>query len=290
MKINFKNKRVIFCAFLVLLFLLSLILPVFSYGDTEIRINVPSRTLQLYKSGKLIKEYPVGVGSAKATMTPPGRYKVDQKILNPIWEHPYKAPGESRIGSGEKNPLGTRWIGFHAEGSGVYGIHGTNQPGSVGHFVSHGCVRMHNNEVEDLFEIVETGTPVVVTYNRYNLSRVGNSIMLEVFPDPYGYKAISAVQLKNEIYNLDPSAQIDNELISQAVKDTSEKSIYEVASHPRLAQQAYRPQYPQGAFSDPYVRPRMVPSPYYPPMPALPPLMGPYYIYSSQQTAPGQYH
>lgn len=214
------------------IFLLALALihsPVLAYGDSEIRINVPSRTLQLIKAGKLVKEYSVGVGSSKANMTPPGIYAIDKKVINPIWEHPYKSPGESRVGSGANNPLGTRWIGFHAKGSGVYGIHGTNQPNSIGHFVSHGCVRMHNADVEELFELIEINTPVKVDYNRYRLYQVGNTISLEVFPDPYGYKPLNASEIIQEIRKKDPFAQIDNELLEKAIKDTSEQAIYEVA-------------------------------------------------------------
>ncbi len=227
------NFKVIFCGLAILVFILSLVMPAFSRSGNEIVINVPSRTLELWRAGHLIQEYSVGVGASKSMMTPPGVYTVDDKIINPIWEHPYKAPGESRIGSGEKNPLGTRWIGFHSGGGGVYGIHGTNEPNSIGKFVSHGCVRMKNRSVEDLFELVDFGAKVTVTYNRFKLKQVGDVITLEVFPDPYKYKAISIPDVLDEVRKIDPLAQVDYEMLTQAIADTSDKSVYEIAKFGR---------------------------------------------------------
>jgi L,D-transpeptidase ErfK/SrfK len=260
--------------FFLLAFLLAM--PALALPSTELRINVPSRTLQLIRAGKLIKEYSVGVGSSKANMTPPGIYTVDKKVINPIWEHPYKAPGESQVNSGENNPLGTRWIGFHAKGSGVYGIHGTNQPSSIGHFVSHGCVRMHNSEVEELFDLVDYNTPVIVTYNRYKLHQVGNSISLEVFPDPYGYKSIQANEIIENIRQIDFQAQIDYTLLEKAVKDISEKSIYEIAVK-RAPQMHNVP-----AFSDPYAGAYMRPMEIFYQYPPLP-IYSPYPSYNYYQ-------
>ncbi len=280
------KKKKLFCFILVLIFLVSILIPVLSAVDSEIRINVPSRTLQLYKSGRLIREYSVGVGSSKSLMTPPGVYTVDKRVINPIWEHPYKAPGQSRL-AGASNPLGTRWIGFHSEGSGVYGIHGTNEPNSIGRFVSHGCVRMHNSEVEEIFELVDVGTPVIVSYDRFKLSQHGSTINLEVFPDPYAYKSLTASEIAESIQRISPYVRIDYELLSQAIKDTSDSSIYEVAKIETVPIQ-----YP---FSDPYsggygryapLPPMMPPVIQMPPQQYNPYPSYQYQIYSSQQLVP----
>ncbi|MDJ0625446.1 MAG: L,D-transpeptidase [Candidatus Caenarcaniphilales bacterium] len=207
------------------------VLPSFSYRiNREIKINVPSRSLQIFQAGKLIQEYPVGVGNSKQFQTPPGIYKVEKKIINPIWEHPYKPDGQVRVGNSHKNPLGSRWIGFHKEGSGVYGIHGTNEPSSIGKFVSHGCVRMHNEDVEEIFDLVSIGTKVTVTYKRFVVDRVGNTITLEVFPDPYQSKNIRVPEVVSKIRKIHPFAQIDFELLNRAINDTSDSTIYEIAS------------------------------------------------------------
>jgi len=69
------------------------------------------------------------------------------------------------MGGDSKNPLGTRWIGFDAEGTDgrTYGIHGTNNPASIGHYVSEGCVRMQNEVIESIFQTVPLGTKVLIT-------------------------------------------------------------------------------------------------------------------------------
>jgi hypothetical protein len=231
-KISFKRsniKRALIAFLLCILFALSILIPALANDGLQINIDVPSRTLQLTRHGYLIKEFPVGVGNSKANMTPPGLYSVSKKIINPVWEHPYKAPGESRIGSGQKNPLGTRWIGFYAKGGGVFGVHGTNEPSSIGHFVSHGCVRMFNENVEELFELVEVGTPVRVTYNRFRLGTNGNTTTLEIFPDPYHYSSLKEEEIIKKIRETEPLSSIDYEMIKKAISEASESAIYEVA-------------------------------------------------------------
>jgi lipoprotein-anchoring transpeptidase ErfK/SrfK len=84
-----------------------------------------------------------------------GAFKILVKLENPVW---YKAgaviPPES-----PDNVLGTRWMGFDLEG---YGIHGTVDPDKIGQQVTSGCIRMRNEEVEELYKIVPRGTPVTV--------------------------------------------------------------------------------------------------------------------------------
>ena len=98
-----------------------------------ILINIPARSLRLYENDKCVAMYPVGVGKAE-TKTPAGFYKIVEKVINPTWVD----PGDTSvaIASGPDNPLGYRWLGI----GGNYGIHGTNNPKSVGHYVSNGCV------------------------------------------------------------------------------------------------------------------------------------------------------
>jgi hypothetical protein len=162
-------------------------------------------------------------------MTPPGNYEVNQKVVHPIWEHPYKKAGSSRIGSGSANPLGNHWIGFHAKDGGFYGIHGTNRPASVGKFVSHGCVRMHNEDVETLFELVRVGTPVKVTYDRYRLEQRGRSLLLEIFPDPYQIKPLNEQDIISRIRSKAPYAHIKHSVLEKALRDQARDTLYEVA-------------------------------------------------------------
>jgi lipoprotein-anchoring transpeptidase ErfK/SrfK len=112
--------------------------------------------------GRAIR-YPVGVG--KAGMAWQGRARVAQKLLKPAWSPPddiWRAnpsmPGVIPGGS-PRNPMGAAALGLD---HGNYAIHGTNDPGSVGRFVSHGCIRMHNQDIMDLYQRVPRGTEVIV--------------------------------------------------------------------------------------------------------------------------------
>ncbi len=209
-------------------------------GQTEIKINVPSRTLSLYKNSYLIGEYSVGVGYSQKMMTPQGYYKVEKKVIEPIWEHPYKPEGAVRI-SNSKNPLGQRWIGFFEDKNMVYGIHGTNDPTSIGKFVSHGCVRMNNTDVEELFDLVDIGDTVHVTYNRFKLSQEADSIMLEVFPDPYKIKSLNENEIVNEVLQTAPNIEINYGVLKQALSESNENNMYEVGKIARQPQYSVLP-------------------------------------------------
>jgi len=114
----------------------------------RIVVSIPDRKLALVENGRVVKIYRVAVG-APSTPSPAGQFTIVERVLNPT----YYKPGVV-IGSGPSNPLGTRWIGLSAKG---FGIHGTNKPRSIGHNASHGCIRLRNEDVEDLFERVRAG-------------------------------------------------------------------------------------------------------------------------------------
>ena len=103
-----------------------------------ITVSIRTKTLTLYRNGRLFKAYPVATGKLN-TPTPLGTFAIKNKQVNP------------------GGPYGTRWMGLTAP---HYGIHGTNVPSSIGTAASNGCVRMHNNDVEDLFNYVGVGVPV----------------------------------------------------------------------------------------------------------------------------------
>lgn len=109
-------------------------------GRLLIVIDIATRKLTLYEDDKLVKEYPVAVGKSK-TPSPLGEWKIIHKSVN--WG----------------NGFGTRWMGLNVPW-GIYGIHGTNKPGSIGSYASHGCIRMFNKQVEELYPLVNVGTRV----------------------------------------------------------------------------------------------------------------------------------
>lgn len=107
-----------------------------------IEINLKSNRLTVFSDGIKIKQYPIALGKQQ-TPTPVGEWKVVNKYKN--W------------GKG----FGTRWMGLNVPW-GIYGIHGTNKPHSIGDDASHGCIRMLNRHVEELYEIVSVGTEVII--------------------------------------------------------------------------------------------------------------------------------
>ncbi len=125
--------------------------------ERRIVVSVPDRKLAVIENGKVIKIYRVAVG-AKDSPSPSGEFKIVNRVQKPT----YYAPGVV-IPAGEDNPLGPRWIGLNLS---HFGIHGTNQPRSIGRHASHGCVRMHNADVEELFERVRVGDTVVLAGER----------------------------------------------------------------------------------------------------------------------------
>jgi lipoprotein-anchoring transpeptidase ErfK/SrfK len=114
-------------------------------------ISIPDRKIALIQDGKVVKVYPVAVGTA-STPSPRGSFHIASCLAHPTWYQPGKV-----VRPGPANPLGTRWIGIGYKG---YGIHGTNMPLSIGKAASHGCIRMRNRDVEELFALIQIGDSV----------------------------------------------------------------------------------------------------------------------------------
>jgi lipoprotein-anchoring transpeptidase ErfK/SrfK len=114
-------------------------------------ISIPDRKIALLEDGRVVKVYPIAVGK-QSTPSPNGSFHIATQVVKPTWYQPGKV-----VGPGPANPLGTRWMGLGYKG---YGIHGTNRPRSIGKAASHGCIRMRNQDVEELFALVEVGDAV----------------------------------------------------------------------------------------------------------------------------------
>lgn len=125
----------------------------------RLEIRLSRRQVALFEGNTLVKSYPIAVGKA-GWETPVGKFKVQQMFKDPPWKHPFK--GFVIPGGDPENPLGRRWIGFWTDGTNWVGMHGTDNPSSVGRAASHGCIRMYNKDVEELFTKVSLGTPVTV--------------------------------------------------------------------------------------------------------------------------------
>ncbi|MHB1667981.1 MAG: L,D-transpeptidase family protein [Thiomonas sp.] len=159
--------------------------------DDGVLINLPQRMLFFFRDGKLSGAYPVGLGKP-SWPTPAGNFKVVALRKDPTWHVPLSIQEEmrregkavlTRVAPGPDNPLGRYWIGLSMAG---YGIHGTSAPPSVYHFQSHGCIRLHPDDVESLFADMQIGTTGKIIYAPLLLAELPDGhIELEVNPDIY---------------------------------------------------------------------------------------------------------
>lgn len=141
----------------------------FKYNDTVknaplqnywITINKTNKVLTLYDGTNVVKKYPVATG-VDPSYTPEGKFSVVIKVVDPYWND----GTSSAAGGSPDNPLGHRWMGLSIGGGSAYGIHGNNSPYSIGTYASHGCIRMINSDVEQLYDNIATGTPVWIGTN-----------------------------------------------------------------------------------------------------------------------------
>jgi lipoprotein-anchoring transpeptidase ErfK/SrfK len=127
--------------------------------SSRIVVDLSEAKVKIYwGEEQLLSSYPVAVGQP-GWETPTGTFKIGRKQRNPAWKQPIT--GEL-IPTGPDNPLGDRWIAFWSDGQHQIGFHGTNKEQLVGQAVSHGCLRMRNKDIRQLYEQVSVGTQVVV--------------------------------------------------------------------------------------------------------------------------------
>ena len=126
-------------------------------GEISIHVSRQEHLLRLFIGGRFIVDFPVGLGAQGST--PVGQFRIANKKENPDWHF-----AGSVIPFGDaRNILGTRWMGFeNRPGVEGYGIHGTSRPESIGFDESSGCIRMYNDDVESLFDLVPVGASVAI--------------------------------------------------------------------------------------------------------------------------------
>ncbi len=150
-------------------------------GGSGIVLNLPERVLYLFKQGALTKFYGVAIGE-DIYPTPAGQFRIMAKEKNPTWEPP-KWLEKKAIPPGPDNPLGDRWMQITPD---MVGIHGTNNPDSIGEAASLGCVRLYPEAIHQLYDQVGVGTPVTVIYEQVRMgNEADGTLVWSVFPDPY---------------------------------------------------------------------------------------------------------
>ena len=120
-------------------------------------VSLEDRKLALLEDGQVKKVYSVAVGKP-STPSPVGTFTIERRVANPTYHHDGRT-----ILPGPGNPVGTRWMGLSIHG---YGIHGTNEPRSIGKAASHGCIRMAKADLEEFYELVAVGDAVELVGHR----------------------------------------------------------------------------------------------------------------------------
>jgi hypothetical protein len=120
-------------------------------------VSLEDRKLALVEDGQVKKVYTVAVGKP-STPSPVGTFTIERRVANPTYRH-----GGKTILPGPGNPVGTRWMGLSKHG---YGIHGTNEPKSIGKAASHGCIRMSRADLEEFYGLVAVGDTVELVGQR----------------------------------------------------------------------------------------------------------------------------
>uniref|UniRef100_UPI00403EBC81 L,D-transpeptidase n=1 Tax=Siminovitchia sp. FSL W7-1587 TaxID=2954699 RepID=UPI00403EBC81 len=136
-------------------------------GDTLIIVNKRTNELALVDRGQIVLASKVATG-ARNELTPEGLFTIKVKAVNPYYRKKNIPGGDPR------NPLGSRWIGFDAWGTDgrTYGLHGTNDPSSIGRYVSQGCIRMRRKPLEELYEKVQAGTKIWVVHSDKSMEQL----------------------------------------------------------------------------------------------------------------------
>jgi L,D-transpeptidase ErfK/SrfK len=134
--------------------------------------------------------YPIAAGRAD-WQTPLGAFTIQVKETDPTWDVPLSIQEEMRragkpvlktVPPGSRNPLGAYWLGLSL---GSVGLHGTNAPSSIYHFATHGCIRLHPDDIEDLFHHVAAGDQGRIVYEPVLVAFDGTDVFVEVHRDVY---------------------------------------------------------------------------------------------------------
>lgn len=170
--------------------------------EITLAINVPQRMLFL-DAGDQIAGFPVALGRPD-WQTPVGDFTVTVKEENPTWDVPGSIQDEMRregrivlreVPPGPTNPLGAFWLGLSL---GSVGVHGTNAPLSIFRHVTHGCVRLHPDDIARLYPLVPLGARGRIIYQPILLAQTADGIFLETHPDVYRRMRADALSVVRE--------------------------------------------------------------------------------------------
>ena len=192
--------------------------------DDGILINIPQRMLYWFEGARPLAAWPAALGKPDWA-TPTGAFQVASLERDKPWIVPKSIQEEmrregkpviTRVEPGPDNPLGRHWIGLSLPG---YGIHGTIAPTSIYGFRSHGCVRMHPDDVAALFARLVIGSPGRLVYQPTLLGRCADDrIHAEIHRDPYRRSPVNVDRIRRLADREGLSDRIDWERVRDAVR------------------------------------------------------------------------
>ena len=191
----------------------------------DVIVNVPQRLLFHYWNGELRAHYPIAVGRAD-WQTPVGAFTIQVKETDPTWDVPLSIQEEMRRGGkpvlktvppGSRNPLGAYWLGLSL---GSIGVHGTNAPSSIYQFATHGCIRLHPDDIEDLFHHVAAGDQGRIVYEPVLVAFDGADVFVEVQRDPYRLAPHPLARAMELIEGAGLVDRVDLVLLARVVSET----------------------------------------------------------------------
>jgi lipoprotein-anchoring transpeptidase ErfK/SrfK len=157
-------------------------------SSRRVLVSIPDRKLAILENSNVVRTFPVAVGAALSP-SPTGEFRIVSRLKDPTYYHT-----GVMIPPGKDNPIGPRWLGLNKKG---YGIHGTNEPKSIGKAASHGCIRMRNRDIERFYQMVSVGDVVEIHGQR-------DEEIARVFGDPdpeAGVATASVTAVSPEITN-----------------------------------------------------------------------------------------
>lgn len=197
--------------------------------NVAITINIAQRLLVI-TDGDQARAYPIAVGR-KDWPTPVGPFVVTNKALDPAWDVPLSIqremerqgrPAITRMEPSPLNPLGRHWIGLSMPG---LGIHGTNAPATIYSFSSHGCIRMHPDDVANLFERVSIGTVGELVYQPVVMAVIDGRVWIEVHPDVYSRVADPSAIVRAAAERAGLSADINWWLVGDVIRQRRGRAV-----------------------------------------------------------------
>jgi L,D-transpeptidase ErfK/SrfK len=197
--------------------------------QVSLTINIAQRML-VWSDGELARAYPITVGR-RTWPTPVGDFTIISKETDPVWDVPVSIQREmeqqgkpviTRMEASPANPLGRHWLGLSLPG---LGIHGTNAPASIYKFASHGCIRLHPDDIADLFHRVSVGTAGVLIYQPVIIAEIDGRVWVEAHPDVYRRFGDAMAGLRESADRAGLGVVVDWALVDEVVRQRRGRAV-----------------------------------------------------------------